>query len=91
MVHQVYSAGVNINRVYMPYGVSSTGVFQILDPEQAADWLLPVSANPVELSGTVRPQADLLYPADQLYDDESQSGRAHLYSNLRSADSAIAA
>ena len=34
MVHQVYSAGVNKNRVYMPYGVSSTGVFQILDRQK---------------------------------------------------------
>jgi hypothetical protein len=60
MVHQVYSAGVNINRVYMPYGVSSTGVFQILDRNKLLTGC-SVSANPSSCPNSPS-QADLLYP-----------------------------
>ena len=63
MVHQVYSGGVNINRVYMPYGVSSTGVFQILDRQKLINGC-NTSFNP-NASGNCAnfpTQADLLYP-----------------------------
>jgi hypothetical protein len=60
MVHQVYSAGVNINRVYMPYGVSATGVFQILDRNKLLTGCT-VSANPSSCPNNPS-QADLLYP-----------------------------
>ena len=60
MVHQVYSAGVNINRVYMPYGVSSTGVFQILDRQKLLTGCT-VSADPTDCPNNPS-QADLLYP-----------------------------
>jgi len=56
----VYSAGVNINRVYMPYGVSSTGVFQILDRNKLLTGC-SVSANPSSCPNSPS-QADLLYP-----------------------------
>ena len=59
MVHQVYSAGVTINRVYMPYGVSSTGVFQILDRQKLLNGC-KVSTNPN--CANYPTQADLLYP-----------------------------
>ncbi len=59
MVHQVYSAGVNINRVYMPYGVSSTGVFQILDRQKLLTGC-SVSSSPD--CPNHPSQADLLYP-----------------------------
>ncbi len=60
MVHQVYSAGVKINRVYMPYGVSSTGVFQVLDRQKLLTGCT-VSANPANCLNNPS-QADLLYP-----------------------------
>ena len=63
MVHQVYSAGVTINRVYMPYGVSSTGVFQILDRQKLLNGCNP-SFNPAASADCANDpsQADLLYP-----------------------------
>jgi hypothetical protein len=60
MVHQVYSAGVTINRVYLPYGVSSTGVFQIVDREKLlTGCTIPGASENCANSPT---QADLLYP-----------------------------
>jgi hypothetical protein len=60
MVHQVYSAGVTINRVYLPYGVSSTGVFQIVDREKLlTGCTIPGASASCANSPT---QADLLYP-----------------------------
>jgi hypothetical protein len=63
MVHQVYSAGVKINRVYMPYGVSSTGVFQILDRQKLINGCNS-SFNPNASANCANSptQADLLYP-----------------------------
>ena len=60
MVHQVYSAGTTINRVYLPYGVSSTGVFQIVDRQKLLTGCT-VSANPSNCPNNPS-QADLLYP-----------------------------
>jgi hypothetical protein len=60
MVHQVYSAGVAINRVYMPYGVSSTGVFQILDRQKLLTGCTVQGASPNCANSPT--QADLLYP-----------------------------
>ncbi|HXC92344.1 MAG TPA: hypothetical protein VNV18_19450 [Stellaceae bacterium] len=63
MVHQVYSAGTAINRVYMPYGVSSTGVFQILDRNKLLNGC-NTSVNPAASTSCANSpsQADLLYP-----------------------------
>jgi hypothetical protein len=36
-IHQIYSAGVNRNRVYLAYGVDFDGVFQILDRQKLLD------------------------------------------------------
>lgn len=60
MVHQVYSAGVVKNRVYLPYGVSSTGVFQIVDRQKLLTGC-SVSADPTNCPNNPS-QADLLYP-----------------------------
>jgi len=60
MVHQVYSAGLYNNRVYLPYGVSSTGVFQIVDREKLlTGCTVPSASGNCANSPT---QADLLYP-----------------------------
>ena len=60
MVHQVYSAGSVINRVYLPYGVSSTGVFQIVDRQKLlTGCTVPGASANCANSPT---QADLLYP-----------------------------
>ena len=63
MVHQVYSAGTAINRVYLPYGVSSTGVFQIVDRNKLLNGCNK-SVNPAasDNCATSPTQADLLYP-----------------------------
>ncbi len=60
MVHQVYSAGLYNNRVYLPYGVSSTGVFQIVDRQKLLTGCT-VSANSSSCPNNPS-QADLLYP-----------------------------
>lgn len=59
-VHQVYSAGVKKNRVYVAYGVDENGVFQILDRQKLLDGCTVQGASP---QCATRPtQADLLYP-----------------------------
>jgi hypothetical protein len=59
-VHQVYSAGVKINRVYLPYGVDKNGVFQIVDRQKLLTGCTISTASP---DCANRPtQADLLYP-----------------------------
>jgi hypothetical protein len=59
-VHQVYSAGVRINRVYLPYGVDANGVFQIVDRNKLLTGCRVPTASP---SCATRPsQADLFYP-----------------------------
>jgi hypothetical protein len=59
-VHQVYSAGVKINRVYLPYGVDKNGVIQIVDREKLLNGCKVPSASPN--CATQPTQADLLYP-----------------------------
>ena len=60
MIHQVYSGGRYNNRVYLPYGVSSTGVFQIADREKLLTGCkIPGASQNCANSPT---QADLLYP-----------------------------
>lgn len=59
-VHQLYSAGVNKNRVYLAYGVDNDGVFQILDRQKLLTGCKVSGASP---QCATRPtQADLLYP-----------------------------
>ena len=60
MVHQVYSAGLYNNRVYLPYGVSSTGVFQIVDRQKLLTGCT-LSADSSSCPNSPS-QADLLYP-----------------------------
>jgi hypothetical protein len=59
-VHQVYSAGVKINRVYLPYGVDENGVFQIVDRRKLLTGCTVATASPG--CATHPTQADLLYP-----------------------------
>ena len=62
-VHQVYSAGIKINRVYLPYGVSSTGVFQIVDRQKLLNGCNPSFNSAASADCANNPsQADLLYP-----------------------------
>jgi hypothetical protein len=63
MVHQVYSAGTAINRVYLPYGVSSTGVFQVVDRNKLINGC-NTTFNPGASANCANSptQADLLYP-----------------------------
>jgi hypothetical protein len=59
-VHQLYSAGVTKNRVYLPYGVDNNGVFQIVDRQKLlAGCTLPTASPDCANRPT---QADLLYP-----------------------------
>jgi hypothetical protein len=59
-VHQVYSAGVMKNRVYVAYGVDRDGVFQVLDRQELLTGCTIPTASP---DCATRPtQADLLYP-----------------------------
>jgi len=60
MVHQVYSGGLYNHMVYLPYGVSSTGVFQIVDRDKLLNGCT-VSADPANCQNNPS-QADLLYP-----------------------------
>ena len=59
-VHQVYSAGVKLNRVYLPYGVDKDGVFQIVDRQKLLTGCTVPSASPNCANSPT--QADLLYP-----------------------------
>jgi hypothetical protein len=63
MVHQVYSGGLYNNRVYLPYGVSSTGVFQIVDRQKLLNGC-DKNFNPNASANCANfpTQADLLYP-----------------------------
>lgn len=59
-MHQVYSAGVNRNRVYIAYGVDENGVFQILDRKKLLEGCTIAGASP---QCATRPtQAELLAP-----------------------------
>ncbi len=60
-VHQVYSAGVIKNRVYLPYGVGTNGVIQIVDRNKL---LTGCTSNPHASPDCANnpTQADLLYP-----------------------------
>ncbi len=59
-VHQLYSAGVVKNRVYLAYGVDNNGVFQIVDRQKL---LTGCTAPSASANCATRPtQADLLYP-----------------------------
>jgi hypothetical protein len=63
MVHQVYSGGLYNNRVYLPYGVSSTGVFQIVDRQKLIYGCdKNFNANASANCANFPTQADLLYP-----------------------------
>jgi hypothetical protein len=63
MVHQVYSGGLYNNRVYLPYGVSSTGVFQIVDRNKLLNGC-NTDSNPAASANCANSptQTDLLYP-----------------------------
>jgi hypothetical protein len=59
-IHQVYSAGVKRDRIYLAYGVDENGVFQILDRQKLLNGCTIPGASP---QCATRPtQADLLYP-----------------------------
>ena len=63
MVHQVYSGGLYNNRVYLPYGVSSTGVFQIVDRQKLINGCdTSFNSNASADCKNNPTQADLLYP-----------------------------
>ena len=63
MVHQVYSAGLYNNRVYLPYGVSSTGVFQVVDRDKVLNGCnTGYNQNASANCANSPTQADLLYP-----------------------------
>ena len=59
-VHQVYSAGVQKNRVYLPYGVDKDGLFQIVDRQKLLTGCTVPTASPNCANSPT--QADLLYP-----------------------------
>jgi hypothetical protein len=59
-VHQIYSAGVKINRVYLAYGVDANGVFQIVDRNKLLTGCTVPTASPNCANNPT--QADLLYP-----------------------------
>jgi hypothetical protein len=59
-IHEAYSAGWKVNRVYLPYGVGTHGVVQIIDRNKL---LNGCSASSNSASCPASPsQADLLYP-----------------------------
>jgi hypothetical protein len=61
--HDIYSAGVNKNRVYIGYGSSTDGIFQILDRTKLLKGCdTSVNAAASANCGTKPTQADLLYP-----------------------------
>jgi hypothetical protein len=59
-VHQIYSAGTKINRVYLPYGVDNNGVIQVLDRDKLLNGCKAPGAS--SNCATSPTQADLLYP-----------------------------
>lgn len=59
-VHQLYSAGLKKNRVYVAYGVDRDGVFQVLDRQKLLDGCTVPGASP--RCATAPTQSDLLYP-----------------------------
>lgn len=59
-VHQLYSAGVKRNRIYIAYGVDRDGVFQVLDRRKLLDGCRVAGAS--AQCATAPSQADLLYP-----------------------------
>lgn len=59
-VHQIYSAGTKINRIYLAYGVDHNGVIQILDRGKLLAGCKTAGASPN--CATSPTQADLLYP-----------------------------
>ncbi len=85
MVHQVLRR-VETNRVYMPYGVSSTGVFQILDRQKLLTGCT-VSADPTDCPNNPS-QVDLLYPQISYTTTNPNQGGHHLDPDLRGADPA---
>lgn len=61
--HDIYSAGVNKNRVYIGYGSSGSGVFQIVSRSKLLDGCDPSSNPEASADCATNPtQADLLYP-----------------------------
>lgn len=59
-VHEAYSAGKKINRVYLPYGVGADGVLQIVDRQKLLTGCTVATASPD--CATHPTQADMLYP-----------------------------
>jgi len=59
-VHQLYSAGLKKNRVYVAYGVDRDGVFQVLDRQKLLDGCTVPGASP--RCATAPTHSDLLYP-----------------------------
>jgi len=59
-LHEVYSAGTKINRVYLPYGCCRGGTLQIVDRDKLLNGCRIASASP---DCATRPtRGDLLYP-----------------------------
>jgi len=61
-VHQQYSGGTIKNRVYFAYGVSSDGVFQVVDREKLLTGCTAANPNASADCANHPTQADLLYP-----------------------------
>jgi hypothetical protein len=80
-VHQVYSAGVVKNRVYLPYGVDSAGVFQIVDRKKLLTGCTVPTASPKQPDAGRPPRS-----ANQLHDDQPQPGWTHLDPDLWGAN-----
>ena len=59
-VHGPISMGPQVNRIYLPYGVSADGVVQIVDRQKLLDGCKRPEASPQ--CATDPTQADLLYP-----------------------------
>ena len=59
-VHEAYSAGATVNRVYLPYGVGTHGVIQIVDRRKLLAGCTVSTASPN--CATKPTQADMLYP-----------------------------
>jgi hypothetical protein len=74
-IHEAYSAGVTLNRVYVSYGVGSDGVSQILDRHKLLTGC-DASANPNASPNcaTSPTQADLLYPQISYITENPQQG-----------------
>ena len=62
-IHEVYSAGVNVNRVYLAYSSGSDGVVQIADRNKLVNgYDTSVNSNAAANCATNPTQADMLYP-----------------------------